>query len=156
MHKKLLILTIFISFVFLSSINVKYSSIQKDDSISVEVRGAISEEKTIKTEKGSKIEDILSQVELNENGDLSRLSLNEVLYNGEIIVIPEKQAKKLVSINNADIEELDTLPGIGVSIAKRIIEYREMYGSFGTLEDLMEVNGIGENKFNKLKEYISL
>ena len=156
MHRKLLILTVFISIVFLSSINVKYSSIQKDDSISVEVRGAISEEKTIKTEKGSKIEDILSQVELNENGDLSRLSLNEVLYNGEIIVIPEKQAKKLVSINNADIEELDTLPGIGVSIAKRIIEYREMYGSFGTLEDLMEVNGIGENKFNKLKEYISL
>ena len=61
-----------------------------------------------------------------------------------------------VSINNASIEELMTLPGIGDSKAKDIIDYRTKNGPFKKLEDLKNIPGIGENVYNKLKENITL
>ncbi len=105
---------------------------------------------------GSTIEDILNLAKPTEEANLDVLSYQSVLYNKQIIVIEEKSEKKLVSINSASLEELSTLPGIGPSTAAKIIEYRENIGSFQTLEDLMKVKGIGNGKFNKLKEYICL
>ena len=61
-----------------------------------------------------------------------------------------------VSINNASIEELMTLPGIGESKAKDIIDYRTKNGPFKKLEDLKNIHGIGENVYNNLKENITL
>ena len=61
-----------------------------------------------------------------------------------------------VSINRASAEELDTLPGIGPSLAQAILEYREEHGGFSTLEELMEVPGIGEKIFAELKDQIVL
>ena len=52
-----------------------------------------------------------------------------------------------VDLNTATAEELDTLPGIGESLARRIIAYREANGPFGSIEEIMEVSGIGEAKF---------
>ena len=62
----------------------------------------------------------------------------------------------MVNINTAGEKELDSLPGIGPAMAKRIIEYREKEGGFQSLEDLRKVKGIGEAKFNKLKDKICL
>lgn len=62
----------------------------------------------------------------------------------------------LVNINTAGLEELDTLPGIGPSTAQNIIDYRETNGPFATLEEIMEVPGIGEAKFNQIKDLITL
>ncbi|MFB3902278.1 MAG: ComEA family DNA-binding protein [Acidobacteriota bacterium] len=56
-----------------------------------------------------------------------------------------------VDINTATIAELDTLPGIGPAIAARIIDFRSRHGPFRRVEDLMNVRGIGEKKFLKLK-----
>ena len=61
-----------------------------------------------------------------------------------------------VPINRADETELDTLPGIGPALAKAIVEYREENGGFSSLEELMEVPGIGEKKFAELKDRVSL
>ena len=52
--------------------------------------------------------------------------------------------------------ELDTLPGIGESLARRIIAYREANGPFGSIEEIMEVSGIGEAKFAELEDRVTV
>ncbi len=61
-----------------------------------------------------------------------------------------------VNINTATQTQLETLPGIGPSTAIKILEYRKEKGKFKKIEDLKEVSGIGEAKFNKVKELISI
>lgn len=61
-----------------------------------------------------------------------------------------------VNINTAGVEELDTLPGIGESLAGRIIAWREANGPFESIEQIMEVSGIGEAKFAELKGRITV
>lgn len=64
--------------------------------------------------------------------------------------------KGKLNINKASVEELDTLPGIGAVIAGRIIDYRNKNGSFKTLTELKEVSGIGDAKYEKVKDLISI
>jgi|YNPMSStandDraft_1061717.scaffolds.fasta_scaffold06004_5 comEA protein len=64
--------------------------------------------------------------------------------------------KKSIDINKATVEELKKLPGIGEKTALRIIEYREKYGGFKKIEDLMRVERIGQKTFDKIKEYIKI
>lgn len=64
------------------------------------------------------------------------------------------EAAKKININTASSEELQSLKGIGPSKAKAIIEYREAYGGFLVLEEIMEVKGIGQATFNSIKDYI--
>ena len=59
-----------------------------------------------------------------------------------------------VNINTADEKALDVLPGIGPTMAKRIIEYRMEHGAFQAPEDLKKVRGIGDAKYEKLKDQI--
>ena len=60
-----------------------------------------------------------------------------------------------VDINSADLSRLMTLDGIGLELAKRIIDYREEHGGFKSAEELMQVEGIGEGKFAKLRPRIT-
>jgi competence protein ComEA len=61
----------------------------------------------------------------------------------------------LVNINTADIHALMTLPGIGETYAKSIIAYRQVNGPFKDIEDIMDVTGIGEKRFNAIKDLIT-
>lgn len=61
-----------------------------------------------------------------------------------------------VDLNTATVEELDSLPGIGLATARRIVEFRTQNGPFKKVEDLMNVKGIGEKKFLRLKDRITL
>lgn len=61
-----------------------------------------------------------------------------------------------ISINDAAISELVNLPGIGPSIAQRIVEYRDMNGKFKKLEDVKKVKGVGDKLFQKILPYIKL
>ena len=61
-----------------------------------------------------------------------------------------------VNLNTATQAQLETLPGIGASAAKRIIEYRQKNGGFKKVEELMNVKGIGEKSFLKLKSHITV
>ena len=78
------------------------------------------------------------------------------LKNDACISSNKNTSTNKVSINNASTEELMTLPGIGESKAKDIIDYRTKNGPFKKLEDLKNIPGIGENVYNNLKENITL
>jgi len=61
-----------------------------------------------------------------------------------------------INLNTATVAQLETLPGIGKSTAERILEYRQKNGSFKKIEDLMNVRGIGEKSFLKMKGLITV
>jgi competence protein ComEA len=65
-------------------------------------------------------------------------------------------AGSLVNINSATLEELDTLPGIGPGTAQKIIDYRQTIGPFQTVDDVINVSGIGMVKFEQIKELITV
>ena len=65
---------------------------------------------------------------------------------------PESIGK--ININTATLEQLQLLPGIGESLAQRIPDYRAAHGDFKSTDELMNVSGIGEKKFDSIKEYV--
>jgi competence protein ComEA len=101
--------------------------------------------------------------------DLSQLNLARLIADGEQIYLGRenlsevKTSRKskepfrgIVYINRATSAQFDSLPGIGETFAKRIIEYRKTNGPFVSIEDLMKVEGIGEKTYAKMKSRLSL
>ena len=62
----------------------------------------------------------------------------------------------VINLNTATLDQLDTLPGIGPAIAKRIIEYRDSIGGFAAIDQITQVSGIGESTFAKIKDQITV
>lgn len=69
---------------------------------------------------------------------------------------PQKDSSGKVNINQAGLEELMSLTGIGETKARKIMEYREQNGSFGRIEDLMNVDGIKEGTYRKIEDRITV
>ncbi len=69
-------------------------------------------------------------------------------------VSSQKKKNNIININTATQTELETLPGIGPSLALKIINYRAENGKFSNISDIKNVSGIGESKFNEIKDYI--
>lgn len=65
-------------------------------------------------------------------------------------------AAAAININTADAAKIETLPGIGPKLSKDIVDYRAEHGSFLLKEDLRKVRGIGEDKYNGIKDLIAL
>lgn len=66
------------------------------------------------------------------------------------------QSEKRVELNSADRPALETLPGVGPRTAELIIQYRKEHGGFEKVEELMNVKGIGERTFLRLRELVSV
>ncbi len=112
--------------------------------------------------------------------DLTRLNLARPLQNGEQVHVPQKGEENLppsptsgeapptpspvqppqpgakINVNTATAAELEQLPGIGPVLAQRIVEYREAHGPFQSIEDIKKVSGIGEAKFEQIKDLITV
>ena len=114
---------------------------------------------------------------LTENADINKINLAYMVQDGQKINIPNVNCvedssyisenigeniiieditikTKLVNINKATQTELQVLSGVGPSTALKIIQYREENGKFKTIEDIKNVPGIGEAKFEAIKEEI--
>ncbi|HEY46629.1 MAG: hypothetical protein AMJ88_10920 [Anaerolineae bacterium SM23_ 63] len=75
-------------------------------------------------------------------------------YSPVPIFVPNSVDK--ININTAAAAKLETLPGIGPSLAKKIVEYRETHGPFLKIEDLLNVSGIGPSKFESIRDLITI
>lgn len=152
------------------------------EKIVIHITGAICNEGIYELEENSRIADAVKMAGgLKEDADLKQINLAYVLEDGMKINIPSKNEStseasnntesyitkenlnssnnaktSKVNINSATQTELETLPGIGPSTALKIINYRKEKGKFNKIEDIKNVNGIGENKFNKIKEFIKI
>ena len=75
-----------------------------------------------------------------------------------LLLIPMVKGEEIpkIDLNTATLSQLNSLPGIGPVIAERILELREKSGPFKRIEDLMNIRGIGEKKFLKLKDLITV
>jgi competence protein ComEA len=69
---------------------------------------------------------------------------------------PAATATAPVNLNTATAEQLATIPGVGVKMAERILDYRQKNGGFKKVEDLMNVSGVGEKSFLKMKPLITV
>ena len=69
---------------------------------------------------------------------------------------PATAGDKLVNINTASVEELVSLPGIGKAYAQRIVDYRSKNGPFKRVEDLLNVQGIGDKTFERIRERLTV
>ena len=102
-----------------------------------------------------------------DEADLTRINLASIVSDEQKIFVPAKvvldetnetgaEKTSIVNINTASKEKLMSLDGVGEGTAEKIIKYREQNGYFNTIEDLMNVSGIGESKFNGLKDDITV
>ncbi|MDR0963665.1 MAG: helix-hairpin-helix domain-containing protein [Clostridium sp.] len=136
-------------------------------SVYVYVCGAVNHPGVVELPSGSRAEAaIIAAGGFAPNADIDYLNLAALVSDGDKLDIPtleeaEAQAKQdaaiasgIVNINTADASLLGTLPGIGESRAADIIAYRETHGSFRTIEEIMNVSGIKEAAFNKIRDKI--
>jgi competence protein ComEA len=91
---------------------------------------------------------------------LSILALTLLALPGLAAPSPEatdsaKEAPR-VDINTAGVEELQSLPGIGPALAKRIVEHRRQNGPFRRVEDLLEIQGIGEKSLARMRDRLTV
>jgi competence protein ComEA len=70
--------------------------------------------------------------------------------------LTEENSSQKININTATISQLDTLPGIGEATANKIVKYREENKKFNSIEEIKNVNGIGDKKFEEIKDLICI
>ncbi len=94
---------------------------------------------------------------ITTNASVNGINLSSLVEDGSIIVIPnlEDKSHNFININLATVEMLITLPKLGESRAKGIIQYREENGYFKNKEEIMNVTGIGESIYNEIKDFIT-
>ena len=140
---------------------------ENHDDIFVHIEGQVQKPGLMKVKYGTRLYELIEEAGgETEDADLSRVNLSSILSDEQKVVIPAKvvvieengevQGNGLININTANLETLMKLDGVGEGTAKKIIQYREENGYFSSIEELKNVSGIGENKFNGLKDEITI
>ena len=156
-----LLLTAFLSLLILFSGQFQIIDIHQNtkSTIQVTIHGAVLQQGVISLRPYATLEELIDFVGLADDADISSLNLGTVLHDKDVLTIPTKiSAEQInqISINTADLNTLLQIPKIGEKTAQAIIDYRNQYGLFKTLEDLMKVKGIGQAKFDFIKDKICL
>ena len=149
----------------LEEVNKKENT--KNGEIAVYITGAVKNPGVYYIKENSRLSHLLDICGgILENADINKLNLAQKLVDSDKITVPIKQEKEendeekeegeeKININTASKEELMTLDGIGESTESKIIEYRKT-SEFIEIEDIMNVSGIGEAKFNNIKDNITV
>lgn len=153
-----------------------------EEKVIVHITGCIKNQGIVILNHGERVIDAIEKAGgVTEEADLNKINLAYELQDGEKLYIPSKndeddeqylssgenkyvsnsynsesKGSTIININKATKEELQTLNGIGESMANKIIKYREENGKFENIEDIKNVPGIGDAKFNNIKDYISV
>lgn len=149
---------------------------ENENCIIIDVEGAVTYPGIVRLEEGGRVYEAVEKAGgLLDTADTKYVNLADFVKDGSIIYIPfegENEAPDggtagvsdysvssgtgggLVNINTADSSSLITLPGIGEAYAQAIIDYRNNSGFFQKPEDIMNVSGIGESKYEKIKDLI--
>lgn len=168
------VVAVFLSLLIVTGENQKVITPEKvipiqvtEPKIYVDVTGAVKNPGVYALIGKSRVIDAIKAAgDSSPGADLSTINLARVLNDGEQIYVDsvsvnsagvqssKKVSKGPVNINRATAKELDSLDGIGPVIAKRIVEYRKVNGSFITVDDLQKVSGIGAAKFAQIKSKV--
>lgn len=139
--------------------------------IHVYVSGAVHQPAVYELPPGSLAQDaVLAAGGQTDEADLSRVNLAQTLNEGDQVHVPAAGEAAAggaeegpantptpsgpINLNTATLDELEWLPGIGPSLAQRIIDYRDTHGPFTSIEQVMNVSGIGPGKFDGIRDLI--
>jgi len=136
----------------------------------VDVVGAVREPGVYRFPDGARVQDAVKRGRPLAGADLAGLNLAERLADGEQVVVPRRGAggagvaaaatgsgaSEIVHLNSATLEQLETLDGIGPSLAQRIVDYRTEHGGFRALEQLDDVSGFGPARMAALDGHVAL
>lgn len=150
-----------------NSISTNNDAVPNDEenTVIVYVTGAIQSPGLYKVPSRSTIGEVIKEAGgALPYGDVESINLAENVQSGQHIHIrfnfhgnPESLLRnQKVNINTATVKELDSLPGIGPTMAKRIDEYRQSKGAFTSIEDIKHVKGISDGVFKKLRDKITI
>lgn len=139
------------------------------EKICVYVCGEVKSPGVYELEAGARVSEAVEAAGgMTEEAAESRLNLAEHMTDGQKIEVPSKEQEEqlkeeafgqesgLVNLNTASAEQLTTLKGIGESKAEDILNYREEHGGFRAIEELMQIPGIKERVFEKIKDQITV
>jgi len=113
------------------------------------IGGAVANPGIYPWQEGDTLETLLSDAGVEPDADLSHIE----------VYVPregEGQSPQKIDINRAELWLLESLPGIGETLAERIVDYRSANGPFHRIEDLLKVSGIGEATFENMKDFITV
>lgn len=130
--------------------------------IYIYVCGAVKNPGVYQLTTGSRIKDAIEVAGgFSDNADMNAVNMAAFVEDEMQLQVPDKTASQTpasdkVNLNTADKEKLMTLPGVGESKADSIIKYRAENGRFKKIEDIMEITGIKEGLFEKIKDSITV
>ena len=137
-------------------------TVQSSATISIHVVGEVLTPGLYELKLGSRVSDVIDMAGgFSDLASTQSVNLARILVDGEQLVVSSQQIfaeeqDSKISINEATVEKLDELPGVGPSIAAKIIDHRDKIGRFRSIEQLVEVSGIGSKMLENIKELIRL
>ena len=130
--------------------------------LTIYVSGAVASSGVYTLADGSRVQDAIQAAGgLVPGAEAERINLAALLKDGQQIDVPGIVSSShvnagRVNINIASVSEFETLPGIGPTMAQAIVDYRIQYGPFLGIQDILNVPGIGQATYERIKDYLTV